>query len=103
MKETKYCKPCNTNLPLEDFGPHPGTKDRLQNYCRVCQAERAASMRDQHHELDAIRNSARYLERHEARRAEEAEQGQQRDSEISFEFNWTFEAKPQTQPRWKVC
>ena len=37
MAETKICKKCGRELPLEAFSKHKGTKDGLQTWCRACQ------------------------------------------------------------------
>jgi hypothetical protein len=37
---TKTCKHCREAKPLERYGKHPKTKDRLHTWCRDCQSER---------------------------------------------------------------
>lgn len=37
MAETKICKKCGRELPVEAFAAHKKTKDGLQPYCRECQ------------------------------------------------------------------
>lgn len=37
MAETKTCKKCGRELPVEAFATHKNTKDGLQPYCRECQ------------------------------------------------------------------
>lgn len=32
----KFCKYCSIEQPLEQFSPHPHTKDRLSNKCKSC-------------------------------------------------------------------
>ncbi len=32
----KFCKYCSTEQSLEQFSPHPHTKDRLNNKCKTC-------------------------------------------------------------------
>lgn len=34
--QTKLCKKCGKELPLEAFGKKKGTKDGLQNWCKPC-------------------------------------------------------------------
>jgi hypothetical protein len=37
--ETKICKKCGRELPLENFSKNAKTKDGLQNHCRACASE----------------------------------------------------------------
>ena len=34
--KTKVCKNCGHELPIDQFGPHPRSKDGLQAVCRTC-------------------------------------------------------------------
>lgn len=34
----KTCTKCKTTLPLDKFGPHKRSKDRLKYWCRPCEA-----------------------------------------------------------------
>lgn len=37
--ETKICKKCGQELPLENFSKNAKMKDGLQNHCRACASE----------------------------------------------------------------
>lgn len=37
--ETKICKKCGRELPLENFSKNAKMKDGLQNHCRACASE----------------------------------------------------------------
>jgi hypothetical protein len=37
--ETKICKKCGQELPLEYFSKNAKTKDGLQNHCKACASE----------------------------------------------------------------
>lgn len=37
--ETKICKKCGQELPLENFSKNAKTKDGLQNHCKACASE----------------------------------------------------------------
>lgn len=39
MAETKICKKCGRELPVDAFNAHKRTRDGLQPYCKECQAE----------------------------------------------------------------
>lgn len=34
--ETKVCKSCGKELPLEDFPKNKGCKDGHTNFCKIC-------------------------------------------------------------------
>lgn len=36
----KVCKRCEKELPLENFGPHKTTSDKLNTHCRPCDSKR---------------------------------------------------------------
>lgn len=37
--ETKICKHCNRELPMEEFGKNPGSKDGHINVCKRCNSK----------------------------------------------------------------
>lgn len=37
--QTKTCKGCGRELPVENFGRHPKAKDGLQPYCKECKSK----------------------------------------------------------------
>lgn len=38
--QTKVCKECGRELPVEEFGRHPRTKDGLQPLCKDCRSKK---------------------------------------------------------------
>ena len=42
--ETKICKKCGRELPLENFSKNAKMKDGLQNHCRACASEYSRQM-----------------------------------------------------------
>lgn len=34
--KTKLCRHCGKDVPVEEFFPHPRSRDRLQYWCRPC-------------------------------------------------------------------
>ena len=47
--QTKVCKKCGRELPLEAFNKHSRSKDGLQPYCKECQAAMSKAAWDKRH------------------------------------------------------
>ena len=50
MENTKICKKCGMELPLECFGKHKRMKDGLQPYCKECMKQYKKQYRAEHAE-----------------------------------------------------
>lgn len=47
--KTKVCKSCGHELPVDQFGPHPRSKDGLQAVCRTCASQARKGRRISRH------------------------------------------------------
>lgn len=45
MQETKVCKCCNRELPINSFAANIRSKDGRQNFCRECMSEKQKASR----------------------------------------------------------
>lgn len=41
MTDTKYCKPCDRDLPRSKFGDNAARRDGKQSQCLTCRAAKA--------------------------------------------------------------
>lgn len=88
--QTKVCKTCGQEKPLEEFNRHPNTRDKRNIYCKPCHRERSKNWQrgpgkakhraaiDRYRATDkgrasgrrvSARSYAKHPERHNARRA----------------------------------
>ncbi len=58
MEQTKVCKKCNTEKPLEDFNQQATSKDGRQGYCKTCKK----IINKERYESDEF-NKTEYIER----------------------------------------
>ena len=60
----KVCKKCNIGQPINNFGPHKGTKDGHATHCRPCDSARHTDYRKKYPERHKAAWVRRGIERH---------------------------------------
>lgn len=68
MENTKICKKCGRELPLDCFGGHKKMKDGLQPYCKECQKQYFKQWKAEHAEDRKQYDKQYYAEHSEARK-----------------------------------
>lgn len=65
----KTCKTCGVEKPLTEFNKHPHTRDRLQQYCKICHRAQSMSYYAANSQRAKENNRRSYYENRESRLA----------------------------------